>query len=238
VLFLSIDDNILELIPDDFGGSGPIPFEKSDFIQGTVFNNDTIDDVIGDPLANTLPLFQLRYFENVAATPFGSPTGAVGIGTLARFRVRVVGRRASTIQIDEVSKTGSEMGYFVLDKPGILHAFERITTLRTSPASIQERITELTTDGDTAIDITLLRLGLPVPNVEVTVARSVSGRPLRFEPSGETDLLGFVTIDVEDDATGYYTVRAETPDGSRLGEWPSIPVNKGYVHRLTFNVSP
>jgi hypothetical protein len=111
VLFLSMNDEVLELVPQTFpDGRPPQPFEKGDFINGEVYNNDTIDDVIGDPLANGLPLFQLRYFENVPATPFGEPRVATGTGVLARFRVRVVSRRASTIEVDEVSPIGSSMG--------------------------------------------------------------------------------------------------------------------------------
>lgn len=240
VLFLSMDDDVIELVPQRFpDGPRPMqPFEKGDFINGEVYNNDTIGDVIGDPLANGLPLFQLRYFENIPAAPFGEPRVATGTGVLARFRVRVVGNKASTIEVDEVSPIGSSMGYFVLGKPGVTHAYKRVTTFRILAERIRERVVEPTSNGETLVDVTLLRLGLPVSDIEMSCARSVSGRSMHFDLTGETDATGTVRLRIEDGETGYYTIRARTPEGTVLGVWNSIPVNRGNRHRLTFTLSP
>ena len=238
-LFLSLDDDVLELVPHDVVQSEPRPFEKADYIpNGVVFHNDTLGDIVGDSAANALPLFQLRYFENAPASPFGPVVSATGIGVLTRFKVRVLANRSSAVVIDEVSKTGSDMGYFVSGKPGTNYAFRRIDAFQISPLPINPRIVEPTPDGETEIVITLLRLGKPMVGAELSVARGVDGRSLEYHPSVVSDESGSAQIGVAGGQSGYYTIRARADDGAVLGVWDSIPVNVGKRHILTFSIVP
>ena len=235
VLLLSMDDGVLELIPQDSTHTGLVPFEQGEFMQGVVFNNDTINDVVGDPLVNALPFFQLRYFENVEASPFGEPRTATGSGVLARFKVRVVGLRSATIMLDEVSPIGWEMGYFVQGKPGLTHRFDRTSLLRVTPKRIVDRIVTASADGRTLMDVSLLRFGRAVADVEVTVAQAISGRPMAYSEAVETDSQGVAAFDVSSTGKGYYTIQA-SHDGQVLGRWNSVPVNSGLRHQLTFHL--
>jgi hypothetical protein len=236
VLLLSMDDSVLELIPQDSSHTGLVPFEQGEFMDGVVFNNDTINDVVGDPLANALPFFQLRYFENVQAAPFGEPHTATGSGVLARFKVRVVGLRGATIMLDEVSATGWEMGYFVQGKPGLPHRFDRTTLFRVAPKQVVDRLVTASVDGRTLMDVTLLRFGRAVADVEVAVAQTISGRPLTYSEAAETNSQGVARCDVSSTGKGYYTIRATSQDGQVLGRWNSVPVNPGLRHHLPFHL--
>ena len=132
-VFLSFDDTALELIPQGFtGGGDPIPFAQGGFINGVVFDNNTINDQIGNSLANGLPLFQLRYFENIQSTPFGSSNPAIGNGRLATFNLRVLRKpEANTvsIRVDARSPVGSDTGYFKTGDPGTIYTFRSIKTM-------------------------------------------------------------------------------------------------------------
>jgi hypothetical protein len=237
-LFISLDD-ALELVPHDETHRGLSPFEQGGYIPGgVVFQNDTLGDMIGEPNANGLPDFQLRYFENVQSSPFGPIATATGSGVLARFRARVVANRLSSVRINEVSESGSVMGYFVADKPGTNVAFRQITTFQVLPNQINPRIAVPTVDGKTEIVVRLRRLGHPVTDAEITAARSISGRPLTYLEAAATDDQGSALIEISDGQSGYYTIRAHDADGALLGVWDSNPVNPGKRHTLTFDILP
>ena len=116
-VFLTFNDDGLELIPAGFDNQSglPIPFTSGGYINGVSFENNTISDQIGNSDANGLPDFQLRYFENLQSTPFGSPSPVVGNGALCRFNLRVTNKPISnsvSIRVESVSPVGSETGYF------------------------------------------------------------------------------------------------------------------------------
>ena len=92
-VFLTFNDDALELVPAGFNKTSglPIPFTSGGYIAGVPFYNNTINDQIGNSDANGIPNFQLRYFENISATPFGNPTPAIGNGALCFFTLKIVG---------------------------------------------------------------------------------------------------------------------------------------------------
>ena len=106
------------------------------------------------------------------------------------------------------------------------------------PEEIDHRSVEQLPNGETWIEVTVLQRGSPVEGAEISVARSVSGRALRFDLNGETDLNGTARIQIENVARAYCTIRAHASDGQMLGEWNSVPVNKGNLHRLSYDLSP
>ena len=70
--------------------------------------------------------------------------------------------------------------------------------------------------------------GSPVSGATVELSRSVSGQPAHFEWSGSTNARGQAYVDIGGaGVTGYYRARAMR-DGSEIGSWLSIPVNRGY----------
>lgn len=233
VLFLSLDANSLELVPDDVIHSGPRPFEQAEFMGGDVYHNDMLGDEIGDPLANGLPHYQLRYVENVAPNPFGDQPSVSDPGVLARFRVRLIAERSSAILLDEVSPSGSEMGYFIAEKPGTNLAFRRLDTFEIRAKRIEPRVvTE--TPGSTQLVVTLLRAGAGLVETEVLVSRAISGKASDYANSGVTDDEGTVSIDLSE--SGYYTIVARSNAGEPMGTWTSVPINTGYRHHMTYVV--
>ena len=133
-VFLTFNDDALELVPAGFDNQSglPIPFTSGGYIRGVPFQNNTINDQIGNSDANGIPNFQLRYFENISATPFGNPNPATGNGALCFFTLRVTRKVAGNsfnIGVDRVSPVGDETGYFKTGDPGSTYGFRSIQTM-------------------------------------------------------------------------------------------------------------
>ena len=92
-------------------------------------------------------------------------------------------------------------------------------------------VSKLAASGETGPTVALANVrqdGTPRGGVTVDFARSVSGRAGEYEWSGTTDARGRVRVEMEGARPGgYYRARAMR-DGSLLGSWSSIPLNRGY----------
>lgn len=226
-LFLTLDDDVVELVPDS---DTPLrPFGQGDYVVGDVFENRTIDDRVG-------PGFQMHYFENVRPSPFGPAQAATGTGTLATFRMRVLANIGTTVAVDLVSPTGGRTGYFVEGRPGERKDFERVETLRIEPRPVLRRRVVPVPDGRCLVDVILLRSGHPVESAMVEVTRSVAGRQRPITPAIPTGADGTARMEIEGGTSGYYEVRALDADGSLLGAWNSVPLNPGFRHLLTYEL--
>ena len=126
-VFLDLDDRYLELIPASVTSGGMAqPFVQGSYLNGKVFENHTLGDVIGDSSANKIPLFQLVYSEFVTGGFSGSPQVALGDGVIATFSLRVIEMPPSQttgVRVVPISPTGSESGYFIKDDPGSVYKF-------------------------------------------------------------------------------------------------------------------
>jgi len=86
------------------------------------------------------------------------------------------------------------------------------------------------------VAVTVLRQGEPVSGSEVSLARSISGRGVRYDWTGTTDATGTAVIEVRSDpsgqlrqrgASGYYVAVARDLGGGEVGRWGSLPVRDG-----------
>ena len=126
-VFFTLADEVLQLVAQGTNAAGPVPFAQGTYIRGVAYENNTINDQVGEL---GIPGIQLHYFENAQAGPAGPVTGE---GVLATFKVRVVGRSegfGSIIQIDRLSPVGSETGYFIDGDPGATYSFRTATSIQ------------------------------------------------------------------------------------------------------------
>ena len=132
-IFLEFDDSFIELVPVATLSNGTLrPFSAGRYLQGTVFQNSTLDDQIGNSNANRIPLFQLYYSEDIPGGFSGQQRAAVGDGTLASFIIRVIRKPRSlttAVRVVRTSPTGSESGYFNRGDPGNIYSFRSIRNL-------------------------------------------------------------------------------------------------------------
>ena len=136
VVYLTLDETCLEIIPAQQTPFSARPFRQGDWLSGTVFSNETLGDKLNDSMANNLPGFQLLYFEDIPPSGFGGPRRtAGGKGLLTEFRVRLLRSHDDPVQairVDHISPTGSETGYFHIDNPGVVYSLN--ATYSTNPA--------------------------------------------------------------------------------------------------------
>lgn len=132
-IFLDFNDNDLELISTNTSTDLIQPFTQGNFLNGIVFANNTLGDKIGNSNSNNLPLFQLRYQEEIPPDQSsGSQRGVVGKGIIAtaQFRVfRVPASGTTEISVRRTSPTGSETGYYLQGDPGHVYIFADTTDL-------------------------------------------------------------------------------------------------------------
>ena len=76
-----------------------------------------------------------------------------------------------------------------------------------------------------------------VSGVTVAFARSVSGRPAKYEWSATTDARGRARVVIAGPRVGGYYRARVMQDGSVLGSWSSIPVNDGYETKIDLPVN-
>ena len=80
----------------------------------------------------------------------------------------------------------------------------------------------------TEVEATLL--GDEVAGLIVEFSRSIAGHELHYAWGDTTNTDGRVTLTIvtENQASGYYQVRARRPGGEIVGQWNSIPLNENY----------
>lgn len=218
-LFLTFDDRFLEIIPANPGEAPIRPFSQGGWLSGQMFFNDTMGDVIGDSGINQIPGFQLRYSEFIPR-PLGAPQRvAVGSGAVARLQFRVIRKPASgttTIQVDVISPTGNETGYFIDGDPGNVYNFRTVTpiTVRVSEGDTL-RVRDvgpliLTAGRDTTIDLKALVISGSIPDLvwSVTPTPSVA---VEIDPVGQVAILRSAPSFVGD--AGAVIFRAQDPTG-------------------------
>ena len=89
---------------------------------------------------------------------------------------------------------------------------------------------EVVADGPrTEVDATVL--GDSVGGLTVEFSRAISGRPRAYVWKAVTDTAGKVSLTISgskrSDVGGFYQARARTADGDIVGQWHSIPLNRG-----------
>ena len=148
-VFLTFDDTSLELIPESRVGGKPVPFQQGEWMQGEVYNNETLGDEIANGLANGVAGFQLYYFENSRGSFAGPQRAATGKGVLARFRLRAIRELKdplAAIRVDGASPTGSQTAYYVQEDPGRAYRFRAVRKLKVDRGLVGDF------DGDTRVD--------------------------------------------------------------------------------------
>ena len=138
-LYLEFDDRYLRLIP---AATTPLrPFTAGTYLRGVVAANNTMDDVIGNSMANNVPLFQLFYNEDIPGTG-NSQRVAVGNGVVATFRLEVISKPpegGTNINLRPIFG-GSESGYFVRGDPGSVYSFNTFNTLSVRIQGLQLKL--------------------------------------------------------------------------------------------------
>lgn len=159
--FLTFDDKYLELVPAAMSEGRPIPFRQGGWMQGTVHNNDSLGDAIGNSLQNGIPNFQVYYFENTQRGFGGDQRVAVGNGPIAYMNLRVIKKPAggnTTIRLNQISPVGSESGYFLRDDPGNTYRFSVVRNLQVTVTGLDFSVelpdlTMLPGEVDSSLDL-------------------------------------------------------------------------------------
>ena len=72
-------------------------------------------------------------------------------------------------------------------------------------------------------------LGEAVEGLTVEFSRAIAGRPRDYAWSGVTDAAGKMSLNITGAnlVSGFFQARARTADGDVVGQWHSIPLNRG-----------
>lgn len=195
-LFFSFDDTFLELVSRGDSPNGPRPFSPGGFIAGTVFKNDSLDDQIGSPNANRIPLYQMHYRELIGGG-FNGQQSRIGDGRIAMFTVRVIRKSSggqASIVVDSSSPVGSKTGYYIVQDPGTTYTYRNITNM--------------------AINIVGVELFATLPDLFMLPA----------EVDTSLDLDDFVEDSVNPDSTFTWTNAAPDPAGISVSINPTTHV--------------
>jgi len=224
-VFLEFDDQCLELIPNRVTPEGILPFQQELFMQGAVFQNSTLGDVIGDSNANKLPLFQLYYNEDIPAGFGNTRRAATGDGVLATFQLRASWPTAATsIRVVAISPTGSETGYFRSGFPGIVHRFDTVQELTLSIESFAGTVIYAIVPGTTRA-------------LELKMTPSIAGQPPHYRWLEITDANGRAIFQPPTLKSGLYMIRAVDPVTDQfIGQWHSIPINANTSVQLSLPI--
>ena len=229
-IFLEFDDQYLQLTPDT---TVPelTPFRQGVFLRGTVFQNNTLGDFIGSSLNNNIPFFQLYYQEETPRNAEdGAQRSAVGDGVLATFKLRVIRshpEKTTAVRVIRASPTGSETGYFKLEDPGSVYAFDMIRDL-----TIQTVNEGFVTSN---FELLVTQNGLPVGGLQIEIAPFIAGQSLVYIDEGVTDSSGRNAGRVN--SSGLYVFRARDLTRQEIvGQWHSVPLNANSFINLTLPI--
>ena len=91
----------------------------------------------------------------------------------------------------------------------------------------------------TLLQVLVTRDGLPLPELEISLSRSISGKPTNFQWEGRTDGEGYASLEITDSrsVTGYYSAKGTDPNtGEVLDRWTSLPITAGKLIQFHFSV--